>query len=189
MKLLFIDTETTGLNPGVNGLVQVAGIVEIDGVIKEEFNLWMKPFKGDMINPSALETIGKTLNDLEKLGEPSIAYREIITIFDRYIDKFNKKDKFYLVGQNPSFDKAFLDYFFNRFNNPYLYAYIFYHLIDLVAISAAFKLAGVIEIDKLNLDSMAEYFKLTRDKHDALSDVKLTRDLFYIFIDKLKRLS
>lgn len=32
MKLLFFDLETTGVNPGKNGIHQISGMIEIDGV-------------------------------------------------------------------------------------------------------------------------------------------------------------
>jgi len=38
MKLLFLDVETTGVDNSKNGIIQLSGIIEIDGVIKEEFN-------------------------------------------------------------------------------------------------------------------------------------------------------
>lgn len=34
MKLLFFDIETTGTNPAKNGIHQISGTIEIDGVEK-----------------------------------------------------------------------------------------------------------------------------------------------------------
>lgn len=39
MKLLYIDTETTGVDPMQNGIVQISGCIEVDGELKEEFDL------------------------------------------------------------------------------------------------------------------------------------------------------
>ena len=55
MKLLFLDTETTGLEPGKHGVVQIAGIIEIDGVVKEEFDFLCRPFDGQLYEARALE--------------------------------------------------------------------------------------------------------------------------------------
>lgn len=38
MKLLFFDLETTGTNPGRNGIHQISGQVVIDGIVKESFD-------------------------------------------------------------------------------------------------------------------------------------------------------
>lgn len=43
-KVLWIDTETTGLNPKVHGLREVAFIVEVDGVEKEKGVFKINPF-------------------------------------------------------------------------------------------------------------------------------------------------
>lgn len=48
MKLLFFDLETTGVNPGKNGIHQISGMIEIDGVEKEHFNFHVQP------NPKAV---------------------------------------------------------------------------------------------------------------------------------------
>ena len=45
MKNLWIDLETTGLDVKKHGVVQIAGIVEIDGEIQESFNFFTKPLK------------------------------------------------------------------------------------------------------------------------------------------------
>ena len=34
-KIAWIDTETTGLNPKEHALIQLSGIIEIDGCVKE----------------------------------------------------------------------------------------------------------------------------------------------------------
>ena len=48
-KLLYFDTETTGLDPVRNGIIQIAGIIVIDGEVKEEFNIKMQPHENDEI--------------------------------------------------------------------------------------------------------------------------------------------
>ena len=58
-KLLHLDVETTGLYAPGAGLVQVAGIVEIDGEEVETFDLRCRPFPGDLLNKDALQIIGK----------------------------------------------------------------------------------------------------------------------------------
>ena len=43
MKLLFFDLETTGTNPGRNGIHQISGQVVIDGIVKESFDFHVQP--------------------------------------------------------------------------------------------------------------------------------------------------
>lgn len=35
MKLFFYDLETTGVNPGRNGIHQISGMIVVDGEVKE----------------------------------------------------------------------------------------------------------------------------------------------------------
>ena len=65
MKKLWIDLETTGLNPSKHSVVQIAGIVEIDGVHKESFCFKTRPLKGSAVSHRALEVIGSTVEDLK----------------------------------------------------------------------------------------------------------------------------
>ena len=37
-KRFFYDLETTGTNPGKNGIHQISGMIEIDGIVMEQFN-------------------------------------------------------------------------------------------------------------------------------------------------------
>jgi uncharacterized protein YprB with RNaseH-like and TPR domain len=38
--ILFIDIESTGLDPKRNGIIQIAGIIEINGEVKEKFQIF-----------------------------------------------------------------------------------------------------------------------------------------------------
>ena len=43
LKLHYNDTETTGLNPKRNEVVQIASIIDINGIAVEEINIKMRP--------------------------------------------------------------------------------------------------------------------------------------------------
>ena len=187
MKLLFIDTETTGLDPQVNGMIQIAGMIDIDGDVKEEFNYRMAPFKGDLVNAKALSVIGYSLDELRGFDDPAIVYGKLIKLFGKYVDKYDKRDKFHIVGQNVGFDYRFMQRFFERNNDKYLYAYIQYHQIDLIAITALFKLAGKLEgLENMKLVTVKKHFGLESKDHDALEDIRATRSIFYEYLKQLK---
>lgn len=186
MKLLFLDTETTGLDHSKHAVIQIAGIIEIDGVERERFNLTCRPFQDQVLDPKALAVNKKTPAQIKELPLPGKTFDDLQEILNRYIDRYNKVDKFYLVGQNVAFDYQFLDAFFKRNGNSYLYAYIHYDKIDLVALTAAFKVAGVINPDNVRLETVAKVFGITFDTHDAAADIAVTREIFYRFIKEIK---
>ena len=61
MKLIYLDTETTGFDPKVNGLLQLAGCIQIDAKVVEKFDWKMKPVNDDVVYAeSAAEKTGYT---------------------------------------------------------------------------------------------------------------------------------
>lgn len=186
MKLLFVDTETTGLSAYKNGLVQIAGIVEIDGKVKEEFNFECRPFEKDEVDAKALTIIGKTREELENLPSPKKTYQKVVTLFDKYIDKFNRSDKFYLVGQNIKFDHGFLQAWFKKNDDKYFGSYAWNYMVDLIAIATLFRVAGKFKTDDMKLETMAKEFDISLDAHDALNDIRATREIFYRFVEQVK---
>lgn len=54
MKLLYLDTETTGISDN-SAIVQIAGAIEIDDKVVEWFNIRCKPHNDADISEEALE--------------------------------------------------------------------------------------------------------------------------------------
>ena len=188
MKMLFIDLETTGTEPGRHGVVQIAGIIEIDGKVVEEFELKSHPFPGQTYDSEALRVIGKTEEEIGSYPEPHLAYKAIVCLFNKYIDRYNKADKLHMVGQNPRFDYDFLTAFFQNNGDKFLYAYIKYHLIDLIAATALFQAAGKIKVPNMKLETVSSYFGIEYKAHDAKEDVRITRKLYYTYVNLIKQI-
>jgi len=94
MKILWFDCETTGLNAKENDILTLAGVVEIDGEVKEEFYLEMQPFNYDNISEEALKVNGLELKTIKTWMAPKLAYNQLIRIFSKYINRYNRNDKF-----------------------------------------------------------------------------------------------
>ena len=179
-KLLFVDTETTGVDERVNGIVQISGIIEIDGDEKEQFDYRVAPFEGDMIDPKALMVIGKAEAQLQEGDLPVLVHGKLIALLGKYSDKYDRSDKFDLVGFGATFDDDFLRAFFKKCNDNYYGSFVRWPPID-VAVLAATKLLGKRDMANFKLETVAEKFGIHVDKsktHDALYDIQLTRDLF-----------
>jgi DNA polymerase-3 subunit epsilon len=185
MKILYLDIETTGLDKDIHSIIQISGIIEINGEMKEHFDLHCRP-EGE-IDDQALEITQKTLEELETYPDPVEAYNELIRIFGTYINKFNKEDKFIMVGQNVSFDLDFLNTFFLKHDDPYLGSYLnFRKKIDLLYLSQYCGYRGFIDVPNYKLTTLAEYFKVPLDGHNALNDINCTRKLLKLLDEKIK---
>ena len=108
IKLLYFDTETTGIDPIINDIIQISGIVEINDEVKEEFNFKVQPHSYENISKEALEVNGITIEQMKEYPTPQEVLSKLIKIFDKYVFKFNKADKFFPVGHNIRFDVDFL---------------------------------------------------------------------------------
>ena len=187
VKLLFLDTETTGLDPAKHGITQIAGIIEIDGEVKDEFSMFCQPFPGQAVTKEALEVTGKTMDEIRAYPAPQIAYGNLTAKLDQYVDKYKKEDKFFMVGQNTKFDYDFMTAFFKSNGNPYFYGYVAYHLIDVIQATALFTVAGHFKLPNMKLATVCEHFGIPLKAHDALEDVRATRQVFYRYADLIKK--
>ncbi|MFA5128540.1 MAG: 3'-5' exonuclease [Patescibacteria group bacterium] len=177
MKIIYFDTETTGLNPVVNDIIQFAGIIEIDGEEKERFDFKLQPFSYENINQSAMSVHGITAEQLKNFDSPGEAYNKIISIFDKYIDKYDKNDKFIVCGYNVKFDVDFLKEFFSKNKNNYLFSY-FGVVKDPLPVLGYLKSINKIDCENLKLESVCKIFGIEIfNAHNALADIDATRSV------------
>lgn len=174
MKLLFVDTETGGLEPGKHSLLEVALGVWEEGEITKTRNL---PLVHDTyhVTQKALEINKIDLREpREGLYTPDAA-RMIITEFIQ--DNFDG-DKAVLVGQNIHFDIGFLTELFTK---P-VYEELFSHrTIDTASVLRFMNMAGIVDTGGSGLSDAIKAFNIEipeEDRHTALGDIKATAAVF-----------
>ena len=188
MKLLFLDTETTGVKED-SGVIQISGIIEIDGKIVEEFDFRLRPMKGDMFYPESIKAHGYSYEKIKQFPDPEPVFIELKKILEKYVDRYNKNDKFHLVGQNVGFDFDVLDRFFKKNGEKYLFSFIHYHKIDLVACTAIMKLAGKLPfLENMQLETVCKFLGINANFHDSKEDIHATRKVFYRYIESLSKI-
>ncbi len=179
-KLLHIDTETTGLYAPGAGLVQVAGIVEIDGEEVETFDLRCRPFPGDLLNKDALQIIGKTREELAALPDPADTFRELLDVLDRHVDRFDKADKFFMVAYNASFDNEHLRAWWKKCGGEYFGAYFWTPPLCVMTLAGIALRPSRPDLPNFKLATVAQAMRITADgdPHDALTDVRLSAGIW-----------
>jgi len=179
MKLLWLDTETTGLNKEKCDIIQLAGIIIIDGEEKERFNFHCQPINYENIEPTSFEKTGMSFEKLKELPMPQEMYMNFVALLNKYVDRYNKEDKFYLAGHNTQFDLEFLKNFFIKMGDNYFGSYFFYRTVDLMAFATILQAAGLITLRNFKLENIAEYLCIeTKQLHDAMDDIDSTRKCF-----------
>ncbi len=186
-KHLFLDTETTGLRPGLHDIIQLAAILEVDGKVVGEFSEYLAPMNPASISSKALEVNGITKEQLETFPPAKDILNKFIKFLAPYVPKSSNDDRFIIAGQNPNFDKGFLEALFTRngykiegFNKLFSY-----QVIDLLSLNVLLRNKGYIPLDSnIKLATMADYYGVVVEKHhDAYEDVKATYTIFKKIMD------
>lgn len=184
MKLLFFDVETTGLSAAKCAIHQLSGIIEIDGEIKERFNINIRPFTGAQISAKALEVSNVTAEQVHGYElDYILAHNKFKNLILKYVDKFDKKDKMFLVGYNSAaFDNHFLRGLFLRNSDKYFGSLFWPNPIDVYVLASYVMMDKRHEMPKFRLIEACKAFDIVVDDsklHDAIYDVELTRSLFH----------
>lgn len=177
--LVFVDTETTGLDSSVHEMYEVALTkTDLEGELKDSVYYWIVPQRLHLANPQAL-TIGNYYN--RKKREPCDARirgtrrREIaeeIAVFTQGV---------HLVGCNPHFDANFIAAFLKEEQHVPVWHH---RMIDLESMAIG------IEPDEaqgvpMGLTDLCECFDVVipdEDRHTAQGDVEATRELYFRMI-------
>lgn len=194
MKILFIDTETTGFSHKTQDMWQVAGFVTENQKVLDSFNIKCQPVNWHTISKGALECQEPpvTIEQLKNFQKPREAFLELKAVLDKHYDE-SIPQKFFIAGQNvKAFDWRFLNAFWNRhkiagepdfqhyFNNRVSY--------DLMDLTRPLKKKGILKVENVKLGTIIESLdvKVTGPLHDALTDIDGTYQSFYKMIDLWK---
>jgi len=181
MKTLFIDTETTSHHSSNCGLVQIAGIIEIDGKEKERFNINSNIFDDDWVSEEALEINNLTMEQINKFPKPRIAFAKFISVLKKHIDQYNKTDKFIVLAYKSEFDNNVLRKWFIKNNDNYFGSWFWNPWIDIMNLAMYVLQSERHQLTNFKLITVAEHLDINlndRNIHDALYDVELARKVY-----------
>ena len=180
MKLLFLDLETTGVNPKQCSIVQLGIMMEINGVVEKSLCIYVKPFEGCVIEPG-VEAIHDCIPKAQSCGETyTDVYKNLCKMMEKYVDKYNKKDKFFLVGYNIGFDDSFMREMWRRNRDVYYGSWFWWPAIDVAVLAGQYLMPERHRLENCKLSTLAAYLNIERvgGAHDALSDIHLTREIY-----------
>lgn len=185
-KLLWLDVESCGLDCTLHSIIQIAGVIDIDGEEKLRFNYNCKPHPDFEIDDDALRV--NKISRKVMAGYPEIRdiYNQLKQDFRAFVDPFNREDKFIIAGQNIKFDLDMLSHFFVRQGDPYLGSFIdFKNRIELMDITRGLQAMGFLRSDNIRLETMCKEFGIKINAHNALSDILATRELYYSILNRI----
>lgn len=185
MKIFYFDLETTGVNHWQHSIHQIAGIIEIDGEEVERFEINLQPNAKAKIEPEALEVSNKTVEEV-MANEHTFreAYDLLTGILGKYVNKFDKKDKFFTCGYNNSgFDDKFLRAFFVQNGDNFYGSWFWSHALDVIVLAGAYLARERPGMINFKLKTVAAQLGIEIDEarlHDAVYDVEITKQILDI---------
>jgi len=182
-KLIFLDTETTGTDRQKSGVFQIAGIIEYKGVY-EEFNFFCNIFDGDLVDEKSFEITDMTLDKIMKLPNPTDTFEKFVELLSKHVDRYDRKDKFTGIGYFSEFDAEMLRSWFRKNKDDYFGSWFWHPFIDVAQLAAYLYQENRDLFKDFKLKTVAYMMEATEEKdnemyHDALFDIKLTRNMYH----------
>lgn len=183
LKLLFFDTETTGVRYWKDGIHQISGYIDIDGEIKETFDFKVQPNPKAEISDEALAIAKVTREQIANYTPMETVFSEFIKMLGKYVNKNDETDNFYLVGfNNSSFDNPMLRAWFKQNGGEKYSSWFWSNCFDVFVMATPYILNQRPKMKSCNLFNVAKALGIEVDEsklHDALYDIEITRAIFY----------
>ena len=151
-KQVFLDIETTGLNPRTDTIKQIAGIYKENGIIKGRFDC-------------------KKNNTIFCLQQ----------FLEKHISPFDKNDKAYLMGWNVKFDSEFIHNAFEHVKGRSFGNYMYHMPVDIQQICTFKFMQKGLKPDNFKLETVARFLKIpciTGNFHDGMYDIMITNEIY-----------
>lgn len=190
---MYIDVETTGLEKLVHGLVEMAFIIEIDGEVIESGEMLINAFTysrpcGSKVSPKALEVNGRSIEEIQGFPNSKDQCKGFVAIINKYIDRWDKNDKFKFIGYNVQFDAGFIQEWFKDSGYDNYGQYFCYKTVDPFELIKYLVHLEYLDTGKSqSLVAVSEYFGIELDAHKAMSDIYATREIHQLLISKVFR--
>jgi len=174
-KIVFIDTETGGLDPRVHSLLSVGLVEWEDAVIKKTKEIHINDGELNVTDAAlAINKIDLNSHQIEAIS-PAEAIEEILQFIEW---SGNQQEKITLAGHNVGFDIRFTRHLFE--SQQYNFDEYFSHRsIDTSSILHYMYYAGKTDSKIVGSSEAFEHFEIeVRGRHTALGDAIATAELF-----------
>ena len=184
IKKLFFDLETTGVDERQNGIHQIAGCLEVEGAVVEDFNWKVAPNPKAKITQEALDVCGVSEEQIRAYESMEVVFKRFKAMLRRHCDPYDTTDKIYLVGfNNASFDNKFLRAWFAQNNASYFGAWFLAGSLDVMVLAGQYLIDRRAQMLNFKLSTVAQAIGIPVDGarlHDAYYDIELTREVYRI---------
>lgn len=191
MKFLFLDTETTGINPDINGLVEIAAEYHVDGKKVSQWNSKMfAKQQSPIVNLQALKVNKHSIKGLHSLPDEAVALAE----FCEWVLGLDTKDLI-IVGHNIQFDINFIKAALKKYGVEGFELISSTKTIDTVGLARVLMYAGKLDLGAVtsvhgaNVGNLARALGVdlsNRTLHTATDDIAVTAEIYYKMVALIK---
>ena len=191
MILLYIDTETTGLDTATCSIWQLSGYISDTATgVSDSFDYKMRPYRNEIISKEAAAKTGVTQEELDSYPSQSEVFSSFTALLGKYVDLEDWNQRVTPVGYNVSFDLDFLRAWFTFNNSATLFSRnIYFPGVDVMYLAAYYLLGERSKMRNFQLSTV--YEKLTgkslANAHNAMADIDATRELLNVIVGKLRK--
>jgi len=168
--ILFVDTETGGLNPHEDSLLSIGAALIYDGHIIDTFYTLVREEK-IIVNPQALAINGLSVDKVQEEGVTPLMAVNMLTAF---LNKHNQRKNVQFAAHNAPFDMPFVKRLFSQAGKDFNKVFSYRPLCTqtgalLLDLSGRISLPG----GSASLDNLTKFFHIDLDRdagHNALQD-------------------
>ena len=168
---IFVDVETTGLDPSRHSVVQIAALAVCKGKIVEEFNAFCQPNEGREIDQRALQVNGFTAEKLFSFEEHVVVAKKFFDFLDKYaVQKY--PEQLIFCGWNARFDFNFIMSFLDLNHYSHVKIYFDEDYLDIKQFAVQ-----EVNLPHYRLGEVAKKLGLSvseNELHDGIYDIRLT---------------
>jgi DNA polymerase III alpha subunit (gram-positive type) len=177
-SFLYLDFETSGLNPGRHGILQAAWILEKNGTVLHERSFDVQLDAGCDIALEALQVNHRTFGSL--LDGKTVSAMLATLRMDLMDCGVNVGARIKIVGHRVDFDIGFLKAA-NAKHPSGIWSYLDYDGLDTCAMARWLNCLGILKTQDCRLETLCNFYGIPIEAHDALQDVKAVYCITKIF--------
>ena len=183
MRIMWIDTETTGLEVTDSSVFMIGAIVTENDVVLCEKTFFLNPLSESIkYHESAGAVHGYTEEDIKSFPAEAVAVADIAKFFERAKELWrtdgSRSEKMVIAGYNVTFDIKHLQALFER-NGVKLEDYFSGVIADVyVQVQKAMGSSALPVLKNKKLVTVADFLGVDlTNAHDAMADIKATREV------------
>lgn len=176
-KILWIDTETGGLDPQNHSLLSVAFVVTDENMEVTDSYEWFIKHKTYSVTAGALAINGISILEHDRNAQEQ---KEVISEMKEFLKKHFNDDKPHIGGHNVKFDLDFMNTFLYK-NKEYMYKWFSHRTVDTCVLLRSIYELGALDKEVFSLQDAIKHFGIDTadgEAHVALYDTLATVKLF-----------